>query len=239
MSVIYRFFTVLALSAAVLSGCKDDLTSCNTMRSVINRDKNTAIADLTEKIKDIENDDEEKAHSLGRLQSLYMQLGTQYLDQKLWDMAIPAFSSCIKYGKKTPAIYYSMAVAYANKGAENKNNEDLDRAEFYYQKALGLDRSFYEAGYGLAILLFFEKDEKEKALSIIEDIASRNPKFYMARFGLGRFYYELHQPEKALSIYRTLQGDLDKLPDSDAIREYLVQCNENIQRIMSEQKMKK
>ena len=236
MSVICRFLPVLALTAAAVSGCKADLWNCNTMRSAINRDKQTVIADLTEQIKDIENDEEEKSRSLGRLQSLYQQIGAQYLDQKLWDMAIPAFSSCLKYGKKTPVIYYSMAVAYANRGAENKNNADLDRAELYYGKALEIDSSFYEAGYGLAVLLFFEKDEKEKALAIMEETAARHPKFYTARFGLGRFYYELRQPEKALVIYRTLQGDLEKLPDSQAIREYREQCDENIRRIMSEQK---
>ncbi len=226
---------MIALPFAVMQGCKD-ISGCNTMRSAINRDKNTVIADLTEQIKEIEDDDEEKARSLGRLQSLYFQLGTQYLDQKLWDMAIPAFSSSLKYGKKAPVVYYSMAVAYANRGAENKNRDDLDRAESYYKKTLEIDSSYYEASYGLAVLLFFEKDDKEKALSIMEETAAKNPKFYMAKFGLGRFYYELGQPEKALANYRSLQKDLEKLPDSEAIREYRDQCAENIQRIVSEQK---
>jgi tetratricopeptide (TPR) repeat protein len=206
------------------------------MRQSINRDRNTVIGDLAEQIKEIENDDSARAQSQTRLQSLYQQIGMQYIEKKLWDMAIESFLNSIKYGKKQPANYYWLGVAYGNRGSENKNSDDIDRAGRYYEKTIELDSAFFEASYALAVLLFFEKNEKEKALSIMEQTAARNNKFYMSRFGLARFYYELQQPEKALGIYRNLDSDLAKLPDSQAIREYRGQCDENIRRIVSEQK---
>ncbi|HPV43847.1 MAG TPA: hypothetical protein PKX40_21920, partial [Spirochaetota bacterium] len=84
------------------------------------------------------------------------------------------------------------------------------------------------------ILLFFQKNEKNEALSLIEEVVGRNRKNYMARFTQARFYYEMDQLPRALSIYEDLNADLEKLPPSGVIDEYKKNCRDNIQRIMME-----
>ena len=102
-----------------------------------------------------------------------------------------------------------------------------------------MQSNYYDAQNALAILLFYHKNEKEKALSIIEGVVSRNKSSYIARFTLGRFYYEMNNLDKALSVYEDLESDLAKLPPSGIINEFKSQCRENIQRIMSELSMRK
>ena len=114
-----------------------------------------------------------------------------------------------------------------------ENKDDIDKAVYHYEKALQMEPNYIEAKYGLAILLFYRKNERSKAIQIMDEIAKQNPKFYRARFALGRFYYENKDPGKSLSIYQDLYTDLDKM-DSPLATEYRQACKENIQRITSE-----
>ena len=82
--------------------------------------------------------------------------------------------------------------------------------------------------------IFFQKNEKENALSLIEEVVGRNRKNYMARFTQARFYYDMDKLPRALSIYEDLNADLEKLPPSQIIDEYKKNTRDNIQRIMME-----
>ena len=127
-----------------------------------------------------------------------------------------------------------MGIAYGNRGKALKSRGDIDRAQYYYEKSLEMEPDYYSAGYGLAILLFFEKDEKEKAIAILEGITSKHKYYYIARFALGRFYYETSEIRKAFNIYDSLCGDLEDASDSEIIIDYRAQCRENLMRIRNE-----
>ncbi|OHD67190.1 MAG: hypothetical protein A2W19_11675 [Spirochaetes bacterium RBG_16_49_21] len=197
------------------------------------------IEGIRDKIEDLEKEKIKDVRTLARLADQYTQLGTIYLEKRLWDSAVQNYDKGIKYGKNTPGVFYSIGLAHANRGSERESRDDIDKAEFYYHKAIEMQSNYYDAQNALAILLFYHKNEKEKALSIIEGVVSRNKSSYIARFTLGRFYYEMNNLDKALSVYEDLESDLAKLPPSGIINEFKSQCRENIQRIMSELSMRK
>jgi tetratricopeptide (TPR) repeat protein len=187
-----------------------------------------------EKIAELEKNKVKDTKTTESLANWYSTLGTIYLEKRLWDLAIENYTKGLQNGKDTPGVYYSIGLAYANRGSERDNSEDIDKAEFYYKKAIEMQDNYYDAQNALAILLFYHKGEKDKATTIIREVVARNKKNYIARFTLGRFYYERGELPKALTVYEDLSSDLDKLPPSDIIEGYKKNSKENIQRIMSE-----
>jgi tetratricopeptide (TPR) repeat protein len=197
------------------------------------------IKEIRDRIKDIEDDNVSDTESIRRLGEQYSNLGGVYLQKGLWDLAIESYEKSIHYGRSSPGVLYSIGIAYGNRGRERDNSEDVGKSESYLRKAIDLKDNFYEAENALAILLFYHKDEKDEAVSLAKEVVSRNPKYYIGRFTLGRFYYEMGALDKALPVYEDLNADLDKLPKSDIINAYKNQCRENIQRIMGEMTQRK
>ena len=202
-------------------------------------DRDKRIRDIKGRIDEIEKDGVKDISAMRRLADQYGQLGTIYLEERRWDQAIEALDKSISYGKDTPAIYYSAGLAYANRGSETKNEKDLDRAEAMYRKAIERYSAFSQARNALAILLFYNRDRRDEAVSIMEDVVATDRKNYLARFTLARFYYETDRPERALGVYEELYADLEKLPPSDIIEDYKNSCRSNIQRIIMEMGKKK
>jgi tetratricopeptide (TPR) repeat protein len=197
-------------------------------------DTDKHINEIRERIKDIEEDNKRDTASLRRLGEQYSNLGGIYLQKGLWDQAIDSYEKSIHNGRSTHGVLYSLGIAYGNRGRERENEEDFGKSELYLRKAIDMKENFYEAQNALAILLFYHRDGGDEALSIAQEVSSRNPKYYVGRFTLGRLYYEKRAPEKALQVYEDLNADLEKLPPSGIINTYKNQCRENIQRIMTE-----
>ncbi len=198
----------------------------------VNADRN--IEELKDRIAELEKEKIKDSRTMASLANNYSRLGTIYVEKRLWDPAIECYLKSMKYGKDTAGLYYSTGLAYGNRGAERDSREDIDKAEHYYRKAIAMQDNYADAQNALAILLFFQKNEKENALSLIEEVVGRNRKNYMARFTQARFYYEMDKLPRALSIYEDLNADLEKLPPSQIIDEYKKNTRDNIQRIMME-----
>jgi tetratricopeptide (TPR) repeat protein len=231
MKTVRGFLVVFIIIGIVYAAAR--FFNCGLVRDyTVSSDKK--IEDIKEKIAALEKDDIKDLKTVERLADQYTMLGTIYLEKRLWDMAIENYAKGIKYGKNTPGVFYSIGLAYANRGSERNSREDIDRAYSYYTQAVDIQDNFYDAQNALAILLFYHKDDKERGLTIIKNVVMRNKKHYIARFTLGRMYYDMNNPEKALQVYEDLNTDLEKLPPSEIINEYKVNCKQNIHRIMSE-----
>lgn len=233
MKKVWISIAVCALIIGVTAvGTKYFNWSCSYLRDYrANTDRE--IRETRDKIAEIEKDTSRDTKSIDRLREQYSRLGTIYLKRSLWDLAIESFGRSIRYGA-TPGVMYSLGIAHANRGVERDSQEDIDRAESYYKKSLEMKDDLNDARNALAILLFYHKDERDRALALVEEAVARDRKFYIARFTLGRFNYEMNRPGKALSVYEDLYADLEKLPPSEIINDYKNQCRDNIQRIMSE-----
>lgn len=231
---IFIVFTVVAVTVLLTA----KYLNCGFVRDYAD-DRDRKIQEIRDTITDLEKDSIKDEKALNTLASQYSRLGTIYIEKGLWDLAIEYYEKAIKYGRNTPGIYYSAGLAYANRGAEKNSGDDFERAESLYRKAVSLQESYYDAQNALAILLFYHRDGQAEATGIMEKVVSRNKKNYIARFTLGRFYYELGKLPQALSIYEDLNTDFDRLPPSEIINDYRKNARENIQRIMSEMRKEK
>jgi len=241
LTLLKKFYITLALLAVIsllVLNSMFDVVNCN-MRKDHKSKRDQYFQDVKDKISKLEKEELKDATTIQRLAEQYNLIGSFYLDGRLWDLAIDAFTKSMKYGNSSPNVYYSLGLAYANRGAEKNSAEDLNKAEFNYRKAIEMDGSLLDAKYALSILLFYHRENgKEEAQTLINEILIKNHSNYAARFANGRFNYELGNKQKALTIYQELATDLEKLPPSEISKEYKAQCSSNITRIMTELSMK-
>ena len=238
-----RFFTsitLLLLIALVILNSKYEIINLNcNMRKDHDSISDKHYKGIMAKIEELEKKEPKDDLTKKRLVQQYNIIGIHFLNKKIFDSAVESFSNSIKYGNKTADAYYSLGLAYAGRSDNGKSLSDVKDAEQNYRKAISLNDRLYDAKYGLAVLLFYHKDNgQDEAVRLINDIVSRNAAHYPARFANGRFQYELGNKEKALAIYQQLSADIDKLPPSGISNDYKTQCNNNIIRIKSELSIK-
>ena len=224
----------MLLIAVVVLNTKYKIFNCN-----MKRDHNSIAEKHYQNIKDkivmLEKKEPKDDAAKKRLAEQYNNIGIHYLDKKMLDLAIESFNNSIKYGNNTADVFYSLGLAHSGRSVEKKSSDDIKQAEYYYRKAISLNGRLYDAKYGLAVLLFFNKDNgQDEAVNLINDILSKNMAHYQARFASGRFQYELGNKREALAIYQRLSAEIDKMPASGISNDYKAQCSSNIQRIKSE-----
>lgn len=193
------------------------------------------ITETRERIAEIQKSDLDDTKKSERLAAQYAVMGSTYLDKRRWGEAIDSFYKSIQYGNKSPVIYYSLGLAYGNRGAQSADKDDFEKAETSYRKALELNPTLVDARYSLALVLFYNREGKrDEGVTLMEQVISQKPVHYMARFALGRFYYEMGRPEQSLKVYEDLSAALEKLPSTQLTDEYRKNCDANIKRIMEE-----
>ena len=228
------FILIIGLLASILTvNSVFNFMQCN-MRRDYKVDTDRKIYNIQKKIAEIEEKKEMDLSKATRLADQYNQLGTVYLEKKLWTQAAEAFEKAMTYGNPGAPLLYAAGLAYANRGSAMSTAADFDRAEGLYRKALEVQDNFHEARYGLAVLLFYHRNKREEGLAMMEDLVARNRTHYYGRFTLGRFYYEMDRKDRALQVYEELHTDLEKLPPSEIINDFKKNCKDNISRVMAE-----
>lgn len=235
---IYIALILLLTASLLVLNSMYDVVGCNLRRDYKGK-TDRFYQEVKDKIIRLEKEEYKDATTVSRLAEQYNLIGTFYLERHLWDLTIDAFTNSMKYGNKSADAFYSLGLAYANRGIEKNSKEDIDKAEFNYRKAIEIRSNLLDAKYALSILLFYHRpDGKVEAQSLINEILMKNNSYYQARFANGRFNYELGNKEKALTIYQELAADLEKLPPSGISNDYKTECQNNITRIMSELSMR-
>ena len=171
------------------------------------------------------------------LSRAYLSLGERYLDIGDFQSAINSLESAVKFDPDYVYIYYLLGVANANLGRETNSQTLYQNAERFYKKAVEIKPTYYDAWYGLAILLFYAINtdlSKLEAITILQKLTRQHPKHYRSRFALALFYYETHNAAASLSEYESLLKDLSQLRSNSMINEYKERCRENIAILMSE-----
>ena len=164
----------------------------------------------------------------------YEKLGESYLKNKDWTPAVESLEKAIEYGRSGARVHYSLGVAYANRARDLDDKEDIKKAESHYKRAVEKNPAMIDASYGLAILTYYLKKDREAAIGMAKSIVAADPTYYNGRFALARMYYENGDPAASLSVYEDLYDALSKEEDSPTIREYRENCRDNITRLMAE-----
>jgi len=176
----------------------------------------------------------DKMESMEKVGESYKKLGIKYAEMKSWTPAIDTLTKAIEHGQSGAYVHYWLAIAYANRGNELKNKNDIDKAEASYKRALERIPSLTNAEYGLALLYFYLKEDREKGVQMMNDLVRKKPDYYDAHFALGRFLYETGDKRKSLSVYQNLYSLLDSKKESFQVTELKKKCSENITQLMLE-----
>jgi TolA-binding protein len=231
-----RLFTrIIPLCLCLIVTACDDVKCKNPMSGSPLRQygESERIEKINKEITSLEkNFKDEKA--IARLGDLYEQLASIYFDKEDLETSLLHANRAFAYKRNTANLNYIAGVIYGNKGAKSGSKEEIAKAEQYYRQAISIKKDYNQALQALAILLFFYKKERKEPIKIMEEIYERSRFDYRARFTLGRFYYEAGKKEDALDVYLALQSELEKLPKSPIIQEYLINCEKNIKKIRAE-----
>ena len=233
------------MAAMLMSGmsCGDDCSRFKKLYSPIRQfqDNETQIAELIEKIRLTESKKPGKRdlRSGSDLAGLHEQLGGKYLNVKNWNKSIIHLKKSVEMGINTPAVFYLLGLAYANRHGETGFTDDLDEAENSFKRSLELRSEDNMAAYELSMLLFNQRNQKKNGLLLMESFVANNKKYYRGRLALGRMYYDVGEHEKALAIYKNIELEMHRLPDSEMVREYKKMSRGNIEKIMMEISNKK
>ncbi len=219
----------------ILTGLNEkfQIIQCNMRRNYKTMEDRT-IQNIKDKISDLEKEPIKDVATTNRLAEQYALLGRIFLEKKIWNQSIDCYLNSEKYGGNGASVMYALALAYANRGYESSSEDDFARAEVYYRKSLDKEPGYDDAMYGLGILMYYHRNNKEEGVKLISELAMKNPTYYPARFAMARFHYENNELQKSLQEYQQLQHDLDSLPASAAVNEYRKNCTDNISRIITE-----
>lgn len=172
------------------------LTGCTRENSQFEKRKR----EWEKEIKKYEKVIQERIEAYDHLALVYRKLGDELLMREFFNEASRYYQKAIYLLPNEPELHHSLAVCQANRG---KTDEKFyDEAITEYQNAIKLKPDFAQGYYGLAIIYYFEKDKKQKAISLLEKAVALKPDYIDANLALGQFYYETGKPQIAISKYK-------------------------------------
>ena len=205
--------------------------------SVIKKVRGSRIEELKQKAEDTEakfKKDITSAANGERAGYAYEKLGIGYARNKDWTPAITSLEKSIEYGRSGARVHYFLGVAYANRAKDLDSGDDVKSAESHYRRALEINPKLADAAYGLAILTYYLKKDRDTGIAMAKSIIQTDPKYYQAHFALARFYYEKDDPATALAVYERLYDELNREKETPRIKELRRNCQDNITRLMVE-----
>jgi tetratricopeptide (TPR) repeat protein len=98
-------------------------------------------------------------------------------------------------------------------GDINADRGELEKAEGFYDRALGQQENNPDAALGLA-RVYSQRNENDKALPLLQQVLAADPANMLAHFRLSALYRKLHRPDDAkreLAEYEKYKAIKDKL----------------------------
>lgn len=108
---------------------------------------------------------------------------------KVWENPLTFYHDILQYHEGTARIHNNLGMAYADQN-------DLNKAEEHYLKAVALSDQYPQTHYNLA-QLYLEKEEEEKAIIHLEKSLVINPRFFFSYYLLSQIYQEEGEIKKA------------------------------------------
>ncbi len=104
------------------------------------------------------------------------------------------YNYALKHGVDDPRVYNNLGILYVQL-------DDLNKAAFYYQKAINLEKNSTEPHSGLAFV-YSEQGKFKEALAELDLLLKINPNFAMGYFQLGSVYKRLGWKKEAIDAYQ-------------------------------------
>lgn len=140
-----------------------------------------------------------------RLSGLYETLGLQYLNNKMYGMALRSFQEAIQLHPTDPALFYAAGLC---QGQMAKVEVDphlqttlFTRTAAYYTTALKLNPNYQDALFALAVVDIFELDSPGQAQPLLEHLLALDAKNVDGMFLLARVYAGEGRAEDAARLY--------------------------------------
>lgn len=156
-------------------------------------------------------------------------LGTRYLDNQQYKLALEAFQKAIEYYPSNQNLYYYAGVSAGwvakseleDSGSGDRTERDryFSLAETAYLRAIEIEPRYVRALYSLSVLYVFDLYRSREAIPYLETVLSIEKKNTDAMFVLARAYYLTEQYQKASDMYdQILSVTTDKKLKEDAER---------------------
>jgi Tfp pilus assembly protein PilF len=133
--------------------------------------------------------------------------GVQLYQQGQFNAAMQSFQQAITAQPQSPDGYYNLASVTHRVGVQRKDPQMLAQAEQLYNQSLDLNPNQADCYRGLAVLLV-ETNRQDKAFTLINGWAQRQPASAEPRIELARLYEEFGQRQQAqLALEDAIQKD--------------------------------
>ena len=136
----------------------------------------------------------------------YYGKGRAFLGRKEWQKAVEQFSLAIQHNPNYIEAYVGRGSAFQNKGLENSDSEDLEKAIKDHEKADRLKKADVEKGNE-----FLGKKDYANALNHFERVLSVDNKYTPACYGKGKIYLAQNKWDIAIAQFTTV---LENEPES-------------------------
>ena len=210
-----RTIAILLVLAALLAGCDRreepaldflEQTEGGAYDGVpVGQDR---IEELRGDIEALQESVQEQTRRLGRIASYQKLLARELMNAEMYGPALDALQAAMELQTENPVLYYLAGVSAARSArAEIIAGGETDRfalAEQMYREALNLRPEYHEALYGLAVLLNFELDRPDEALTYARRLSEIETGDPSVRFLLANILVRLGQTGEAEEIYADL-----------------------------------
>jgi len=133
--------------------------------------------------------------------------GVKLFQQGQLPAAMQQFQQALLTEPQNADAYYNLAATYHRLGSQQNDRQSLLQAENLYNQCLDRDENHADCHRGLAVLLV-ETERSDRAFSLLQNWAARNPRSADARVELARLYEEFGDPETAkTNLQAALQLD--------------------------------
>ncbi len=215
------------------------VSSCSSkMEKIYNRakkeSKSTKVEDWEKSVKDYDKVIAMKINAAEYQALVYRKLGKYSMKYDHWNDALRYYKLAAKILPNEGVLHSKIGVCYSqlsrSETDETKKMKLIKAAEKEYEVALKLSPKLIDPYYGLGIINFYVYQNYMKGIKYMAKVLSIDPKNIDAHFALGRFYYEIGEPGKALEFYKALLSLVpEKAPRYKRVKE-------NISKIYSQLK---
>ncbi|TVQ39983.1 MAG: hypothetical protein EA384_05275 [Spirochaetaceae bacterium] len=190
------------------------------------------IRELQQAIREFEEIVERRVEASEQLGVYHRMLAVEYIRRSMYGLALDHLQQAIEIEPENPVLFYWAGVAAGrfSKAMAGRDERDryLERAEFYYRRAIALNPRYAGAYYALAVLYVFELERPAEAEPLLEEVLRRQSRNVQAMALLAHVYAATGRLDQAARMY----GEVAETTDDEAIRREAIRNRDQVREAM-------